>query len=487
MIQFGEWLPDQPDFSNAGVVEATNVVPAYNGYRSFNDFVDYSNAASSTLLNIFAAKDNDGTVRLFAGDNGKLYLFNAGTTNLDDVSKAGSPAYDLESNERWRFVQFGDTVIASGGIGEELQKFQLGTDSAFSNLSGTPPKADFITVVRDFVWTANIDEGSGRVPYKVYWSGFNDATSWTAGTDQSDFQEIPDAGAITGMVGGEYCTILMERAIVRATYSGPPLIFQFDKVETARGCQVPGSVCNIGHNIFYLSDDGFYMFDGARSQPIGAEKVDRFFLTQDFNFSYKDKMTSTVDPQNQLAVWSYVSNSSLDDQPDTLLIFNYALGRWSLVRVKNDLVAPFFTAGYTLEQLDNISTSVDALPASLDSALYKGGQYLFGGANGAKIAAFSGDPMQGTIVTGEAAIKVGNHAIVTRLYPYHEGGSVELFVGLRGTPTDTVNFQAGGTTNAAGFVPFRAHDRYHRVKMLLSGQWSYAHGVDVDVRPVGRR
>ena len=487
MIQFGEWLPDQPDFSNAGVVEATNVVPAYNGYRSFNDFVDYSNAASSPLLNIFAAKDNDGTVRLFAGDNGKLYLFNAGTTNLDDVSKAGSPAYDLNSNERWRFVQFGDTVIASGGIGEELQKYQLGTDSAFSNLSGTPPKADFITVVRDFVWVANIDEGSGRVPYKVYWSGFNDPTSWTAGTDQSDFQEIPDAGAITGLVGGEYCTILMERAIVRATYSGPPLIFQFDKVETARGCQVPGSVCNIGHNIFYLSDDGFYMFDGARSQSIGAEKVDRFFLTQDFNFSYKDKMTSTVDPQNQLAVWSYVSNSSLDDQPDTLLIFNYALGRWSLVRVKNDLVAPFFTAGYSLEQLDNINTSLDALPASLDSALYKGGQYLFGGANGAKIASFSGDPMEGTIVTGEAAVKVGNHSIVTRLYPYHEGGSVNLSIGLRGTPTDVVNFKAGGTTNAAGFVPFRAHDRYHRVKMVLSGQWSYAHGVDVDVRPVGRR
>jgi len=325
------------------------------------------------------------------------------------------------------------------------------------------------------------------VPYQVYFSGFNDPTSWTAGTDQSDFQNIPDAGAITGLVGGEYATILLERAIIRATYSGPPLIFQFDKVETARGCQVPGSVCNIGHMVFYLSDDGFYMFDGSRSQPIGAEKINRWFLEEDFNISYKDKMTSTVDPQNQLAVWSYVSNSSIDGRPDRLLIYNYALNRWSLVNVKTDLIAPFFTPGYTLEDLDNISTSVDALPASLDSALYKGGQYLFGGALGANIYAFTGDPLQGTVVTGEAAIQVGKHAIVTRVYPYHEGGSVELFVGLRGTPTDTVNFQAGGTTNAAGFVPFRAHDRYHRVKMLLSGQWSYAHGIDVDVRPAGRR
>jgi hypothetical protein len=486
LIQFGEWLPDQPDYSNPGVTEATNVIPAANGYRSMPSFVEYSNAASNTILNIFAAKQNDGSVRLFAGDSGKLYLFNAVTSDLDDISKAGAPAYDLASAERWKFVQFGDDVIASGGIGEELQKFTLGTDSAFSDLSGTPPKGDFLAVVRDFVWVANVDTGSGRVPYKAYWSGFNDPTSWTAGVDQSDFQDIPDAGAITGMVGGEYCTILMERAIVRATYTGPPLIWQFDKVETARGCQVPGSVCNVGHTVFYLSDDGFYVFDGSKSQPIGAEKINSFFLN-DFNIAFKDKMTSTVDPQEQIAVWSYVSNSAIDETPDRLLIYNYALNRWSLANVKSDLVAPFFTAGYTLENLDNINSSLDALPASLDSPLYKGGQYLFGGALGTKISAFTGDPLPATIVTGETGLATGNHNIVTRIYPYHEGGSVEVSVGLRGTHTDLVSYTAAGTTNAAGFVPFRAQDRYHRAKMYISGNWTFAQGMDIDARKVGRR
>jgi hypothetical protein len=324
------------------------------------------------------------------------------------------------------------------------------------------------------------------VPYKAYWSGFNDPTSWTAGVDQSDFQDIPDAGAITGMVGGEYCTILMERAIVRATYTGPPLIWQFDKVETARGCQVPGSVCNVGHTVFYLSDDGFYVFDGSKSQAIGAEKINSFFLN-DFNVAFKDKMTSTVDPQEQIAVWSYVSNSSIDETPDRLLIYNYALNRWSLANVKSDLVAPFFTPGYTLENLDNINSSLDALPASLDSPLYKGGQYLFGGALGAKISAFTGDPMAATIVTGETGLAMGNHNIVTRVYPYHEGGSVEVSVGLRGTHTDLVSYTAAGTTNAAGFVPFRAQDRYHRAKMYISGNWTFAQGMDIDARKVGRR
>lgn len=484
MIQFGEWLPDQPDYMNAGVTDAKNVIPAYNGYRSLNSFVPYSTSASNTILNVFSAKDSSGAVKLFAGDSGKLYLFNQTGSTLDDISKVGG--YSLTSEERWRFVKFGEDVIASGGVSESLQVYNLTSSSIFGSLSGSPPKADFIAAVRDFVWTANVDQGSGRVPYRCYWSGFNDITSWTPGIDQSDFQDIPDAGAITGLVGGEYATVLMERAIVRATYTGPPLIWQFDKVETARGCQVPGSVCNIGHMVFYLSDDGFYAFDGSKSQPIGAEKVNRWFF-DDFNFGYKDKMTSVVDPQNQLAIWSYVSNSAIDTTPDRLLIYNYALNRWSYASVRADLVAPFFTAGYTLESLDQISASLDGLPASLDSALYKGGQYLFGGALGDKIYAFSGDPLEGTITTGETGIATGKHTIITRAYPYHEDGDVTVAIGLRGAHTDLVAYTAAGSPNAAGFVPFRAQDRYHRAKMTLTGQWSYAQGMDIEAREVGRR
>jgi hypothetical protein len=123
----------------------------------------------------------------------------------------------------------------------------------------------------------------------------------------------------------------------------------------------------------------------------------------------------------------------------------------------------------------------------MDSALYKGGQYLFGGAFGDKIYTFTGAPITGTITTGEAGVSMGQHSIITRIYPHHEGGSVEMSVGLRGTPTDTVTFQAGGSTNADGFVPFRAADRYHRVKMTISGDWSFAHGIDIEARKVGRR
>ena len=482
MITFGEWLPDQPQMNNT-ITTAENVIPAAQGYRSFPQFIEYSGAASDTIRGIFAAKDNDGNVELFAGDSTNLYKFDTTDSSLDVVSSA---THSLANSEKWRFVQFGENVYAAGGVGESIQAWQVGTSTQFAVLSTDAPKADYIAVVRDFIFTANIDEGSGRLPYRTKWSGFNTATDWTAGTNQSDFQDIPDAGAITGLIGGEYATILMERAIVRATYSGLPLVFQFDKVETQRGCKYSGSVCNVGSVVFFLSDDGFYAFDGQKTTPIGAEKVNDFFLT-DFNSNFAKNMSASVDPQNQIAMWSYASTQSTTGVPDKMLIYNYVLGKWSLLKVSANYIAPFFSSGYTMDQLDNISATLDGLSSALDSALYKGGEYFFGGALGSKLYTFTGDPLAATIETGDIPLSQGKHSIVTRVYPYHEGGTATVQIGTKNTPTGTATLGTAASMNDEGFAPFRESGRYHRLRMNLTGNWTTAQGIDVEAREIGRR
>ena len=484
MIKFGEWLPDQADILNPGVTVATNVLPAANGYGSMKSFVEYSNAADNTIKGIFAAKNISGNTKLFAGDVGKLYLHNSTNNNLVDVSNTGG--YSLGSDERWRFAQFGDDLIAVGGIGEDIQKFTLSTDSSFSDLSGTPPKADFIAVVRDFVWVANIDSGSGRQPYRCYWSGFNDATSWTSGTDQSDFQDLPDAGAITGLVGGEYCTILTERAIFRATYTGPPLIWQFDKVVAERGCQFKHSVCNAGNLVFFLASDGFYAFDGQKAIPIGSEKVNQFFL-KDFDSNYDNRMSASVDPVNEVAMWSYTSTQSPSGQPDKIIMYNYVLNRWSLAEVEADMLSPMFSSGYTVDDLGNLASTVDGLNTQLDSRLFKGGQYFFGGAKGTKLFTFTGAILEGTIETSEAPLSVGNKTFVSKIFPYYEGGDVTVSIGTRSTQADTPVFTSAVSPNAAGFCPFRANGRYHRARVVISNGWEKAVGIDLEAKQLGER
>ena len=116
-----------------------------------------------------------------------------------------------------------------------MQGFTIGTDSAFSAISGAPA-ARHLAVIRDFVVTANVTYSSATHRSRVRWSAINDATSWTIGSNQADFQDIPDAGHITGLVGGEFGVVLMEKAIARMQYVGSPLIFTFEKVETGHGC-----------------------------------------------------------------------------------------------------------------------------------------------------------------------------------------------------------------------------------------------------------
>jgi len=488
MIQFGEWLPDQPETINKGVTVAKNCIPAAAGYRSIKELSALSGAATDKLRGIVAGKDNDGNTSLFAGDASNLYKFNATTSALDDVTQAAT-THTLQDGERWRFVQFGETMIAAGGTGEALQKFALGSDTNFGDLGGSPPKADYIAVVRDQVWLASIDEGSGKIPFRTRWSGINDETSWTVGTDQADFQDIfgGDSGAITGLVGGEFATILMERGIAVAQYVGSPLIYQIDLVETARGCAVPNSVISMGRNTFFLSDDGFYMFDGRKATPIGAEKVNRWFW-DNADSQYLENMSAAVDPRRQIVAWAFTSINATNGLADFVLYYNYALNRWSYAIYSDiEVLAALYTGGYTLDDLDNISATLDSLSIQFDDPALQGGEFFFGAGKDKKIQTFTGAILNGLIETPEASINKGKHTIITRTVPFFEGGDVNVQIGTRNLQNAAQTFSTAQNLNTDGFCPHRAQGRFHKVRVNLTGNWQFAQGVDLEARAIGHR
>lgn len=489
MIKFGEFLPDQPDYQNAGATVANNVIPSANGYRSFNDVLPLSGASDEYIRGMFSAKDDSGSSAIYVGDRAKLYKFNATDSSLSNVSKVGG--YTSGVNNTWRFIQFGESVIATN-YSNPIQTITAAAGGVFSDLSADAPKAKYIATVRDFVMCANTnDPTDGEKPYRARWSAIGDHTSWVvSATTQADFQDIQDLGAITGLVGGEYATILMEKGIVRAQYVGSPLIFEFDKVQTSRGCKVSGSVVNLGRNVFYLSDDGFYVFDGQQSSPIGAEKINKYFLGR-FQSNFANRMSAVIDPLRQVVIWSYASVDS-DGSPDECIIYNYATNSWSTASIGLDAMSPLFSAGYTLEGLSVISPSLDSLPASLDSPTYKGGEYFFAGAKDNKIQTFTGDTLPATVETGEFDIKAGTSSIINNIMPYVENNSgavatISAQVASRNTQNEVVSFGPASTVNSDNFCPTRSSGRFHRVRINITGNWSNAVGIDVDAQTRGRR
>ena len=141
----------------------------------------------------------------------------------------------------------------------------------------------------------------------------------------------------------------------------------------------------------------------------------------------------------------------------------------------------------------DIASDLAALPAPLDSNLYKGGAFLFGGAKDNKIFAFTGNPLAATIETGEFFLQQGKHGIINRSVPYFRGGTVTMQIGSRDRQDDTVTFSDANSLTDEGFVQHRAQGRFHRVRMNIANatsptsNWEFAQGVDVEGQVLGRR
>jgi hypothetical protein len=298
-VIFTEWTPDQPSIAE-NLSNAKNVVPAALGYIPFPLAVDYSNSASENLNNVFAGRFST-TTNVFAGGATKLFRLDGSTLNMSDVSKSGG----YSNISKWRFSQFGNSIIAANNI-NKLQSFTLGSSTTFNDLAVDAPVAKYLTTIRDFVVTANLD--SGLYPNKVQWSDINDETDWVSGgASQSDFQIVSDGGNITGLTGGEIGLVLLERAIVRMTYIGSPFFFQFDTIARGVGCVEGNSVAQYGGLTFFLGEEGFYACDGQTVTAIGNEKVDRWFW-DNANPSILETMSATVDPLRKVVVWNFIDN-----------------------------------------------------------------------------------------------------------------------------------------------------------------------------------
>ena len=470
-LQFTEWLPDQP--ANAGsLIDAKNVFPVSVGYSPFPNAVDFSGAASENLNSVYAAKFGSEVV-IFAGGASKLFKFNAATEALEDKSLAGG----YTGTSTWNFALFGAEVLATNHTAK-VQRWTIGSSTAFADLAAAAPIAKFVTVVRDFVVCANI----GSTANKVQWSDINDATDWVSGTtSQSDFQIMPDGGNITGITGGEFGIVFLEKAIARMSYTGSPLFFQFDTISRGLGCIAGGSIAQYGGLSFFLSDDGFYQTDGQSVTGIGNEKIDKYFF-DDVLLESIDSMSSSADPKRKIVVWNYANNSG----GRSILIYNWQLQRWSRASTAATVVGDIATAGTTLEGLGTLGyTDIDTMPASLDARLWVGGKFLFAGAENTKIVTFTGSDYNSELITTD--VEVGYNSVVTLARPQIDNGSATIKIASRRELDDAVIFGDSSTTSAEGRADLRSAGRYHRLEVSPTGNWTTAMAVDIDVKPQGNR
>ena len=487
-LKFGEWLPDQAALSSPGVTEAQNIQPHGTGFRSWGSLATDSTALSAKARGAVAMIDGDANVRMFAGDATKLYRYAGGT--YTDKSKSGG--YNNDTLDNWNFLKFGTQVIATN-YADNIQIGPIDGSSAFADLGGSPPKARFINSVRSFVVLGDILSGSAEHPTRVQWSGQNNETSWgTVPSTQADFQDlVGNGGKIMAITGGDIGVIFQERSIWEMRYEGPPLVWSFNEVSVGIGTPSEGSVVRYGNSVFFLSESGFQRYDiGKGTTPIGDQKVDRWFLDRVNKESYYT-ISSAIDPANSKVVWSYANGASGNDE---LLIYDWKSGRWGYAVIDTEIIFDGLSPGYTMDSLDSVggtTYTLDSLPASLDSDLWKGGAAgLYGFNTSHKSGDFTGTALTARLESEEVGSENTNILTCNNVLPLVEGSTATntVYVATRANQNSDITYSSGVTVNSAtGQHNLRKSARYMRFRVDIAGGFDHALGVRANIAAKGLR
>jgi hypothetical protein len=484
-IPLTQWAPDLAQTSGAQS-EAKGVISKAGRYTPLGSLVAYHPNARivDPCQACVAFYSPDGGLATFMADKGRIYrLVNKAPL---DVSRAGGYAGDPDW--AWSFEQFGANVLACQR-NVPLQRIELGSTGTFADLSGNPPPADGVFRVRNHMLAAK--------GLDLSWSAFNNIEIWDP--DPALGSGSTQLGAQFGQfqvgLGGEAGFIFQERGVSRLTYVGPPTTWVLDEVEQGRGCIGPKAAVKWGRNAVYVSEDGFFLFDGLQSQSIGDKTVDHYFQSR-LNYSARHRVSISIDGANKSVMIAIPTGTSLT--PNELLIYSYADQRWTHDDIPVQLVTDIPREPVTADDTAGLialfgSAATEAINVSLDNPVFRENRRRWAAVDvDGTLSLFEGPSRTATLDTNFAELQPGRKAYVTEIWPQIDAAPADVTaqVSAKLSRLDEVAtvFPAEAMT-ALGNCPARVDARWLKVRMSIAAgaTWTEATGFGWDGSISGAR
>ena len=499
-IEFGEWLPDQPQLSAPALRVALNVIPNECGYDLWpNSQVSNRGALDTFCRGASSGRTRQGTDFVVAGTTAKLWL--ATTGSFDDVTRTVGGAY--AATKRWEFTLFGEDLVATD-YDDAPQRYQFGASTDFALLHADAPRAKHVAVVREFVVFANlVGQGVHAAIYGtredgVHWGGQGLANSWpTTGTAaaaavQSDWQPIvDDGGQITDLVGGaDYGIVFKERSAWRMDYEGGDVFFRFTQIDGNVGCLIPGSSIRLGGVTYFISETGLRRTSGGPSEPFGTGRVDQW-LRDALNLSRAERVSTFVHPRLPVIGWAFMNGTATGDAMNAILLYNWSADRFSTVQIAAEWIIEALQSGASLDAAPYAAGNLDTTYGATDLDTITGGieRQLSMFTTTHELSIITGEPGGAVLETGDFELSPGGVAMVRALRPlYHRAGTSMIpFVKSRFRVRDAHTATQFSTEDADGKCVGLRSGRYHALRLLIFGDYGQVHGVSADFVQHGMR
>ena len=268
----------QAHSSGATVSNATN----------FSGFGSAVNASTVVLEPGLWSLDNFGQVLIATIANGKTFTWNAGaSTPLLNRASTTTSGFETSNNPTASRV----TLISP----TTRHLIHLGTETTI----GT-------TTTQDDMFIRFSDQ-----------EGIN--TYAPSATNSAGTQRLQDGTKIVGAIKAkEVILIWTDNALYTMKFIGAPFTFSFEQVGTNCGLIGKNAVVEIDGAAFWLSPNGFFLFDGTvKSLPCSVED----FVFNNFDTTKGQQVAAGLNNLFTEVTWYYPSSSSTFN--DKYVVYNY--------------------------------------------------------------------------------------------------------------------------------------------------------------------
>lgn len=476
MIPLSGFAPDA-DATKAGViVDCDHMIPYEAGMRGAPTPVDVgSDALAAACRGAAVVSDLAGDRRVYAGTAAALFELVSGAW-----TDRSSGAYTLGVDDRWSFVQFGDTTVAS----TPTVGLQRSTGAAFATISGAPT-AKLVEAAQGFVLAFNTTTSSDE----WYCCAYLDETDWTlsVSTQCVKGRLIGGSGPIVAARRfGDDIIAYKAGAMFVGRYQGAPAVWGWQQVSNDVGCIGQDAVVDTSIGHVFVGRDNVYVYDGTTPRPLATGTI-RTWLFNDMSPLSSFKSTLLWDRRNNL-VWLFYPSSVGGGAVDRCVVYHVLTQQWGVSNLTIEAAITYISGAVTYDDAVSIGTYDTYKPGlAYDSAYWvQGAQQPAIIGTDHKIAQLSGVTADAYFVTGDLGDDQGYLHCDNLRVRYLQAPLSSSVVGYTKDTAggDQVASTAVGQSDGQHHV--RQTGRWHRFKVSTTGDFKVT-AIRPNFKPAGMR
>lgn len=513
--QIGKLVTDQPGWQLTpdAITTAENV--RYND-KQLGTIGGHSSFFDTTAPAYFIMPITDGATYywLYMGlDDG--YLYN-GTNSTNITRSAG--VYTGTASDRWNGCIVNGVPVVNNGVDDPQMFTPISTATDLILLTGwnTNWKAKVIRQYKNFLIALNVTKSGTNYPHMVKWSDVADSgtvpSSWdeTVATNLAGENHLSETDGILidAVQLRDELIVYKEDSVYGMQLIGGNNVFRFRRIRGLGGILAQQCACEFERGHFVVggpSSRDIYIHDGQTSISVAEDRIRDAFFSDLNEDAYST--TFTVGHYTKNEIWiCYPSGTAT--LPDKALIWNYREDNWTFRDLPNetthgasgivDITAytwatlPYSTwedwtgiwnertFAPTTDTLVMTSIEEDVVLEILPTTYKFEDGNQFAGSNAAcKIERVGLD-------LGHS----GDYHMVTRIYPYIEGQSVNVYIGSQSSPNGGVDWDGPYSFDPSTDykIDVRKSGRLHSIRFQSEAnvQWALT-GYALDYEYAGKR